>query len=107
MKTVNVKWGRGKREVTGNKSKCKRWVCDIYLDRFWFFFSGNGVRNISVTVTKDFLIASEIGTSTGEYLVWFFCYGYVLRDFLGKYVKDFFRGFWVLRWYFFEAERVM
>ena len=24
MKTANVKWGRGKREATGKKSKCKR-----------------------------------------------------------------------------------
>ena len=28
MKTTNVKWGRGKREATGNKSKCKRRVCE-------------------------------------------------------------------------------
>ena len=33
MKTANVKWGRGKREATGNKSKCKRRVCETYLDR--------------------------------------------------------------------------
>ena len=32
-KTANVKWGRGKREATGNKSKCKRRVCETYLDR--------------------------------------------------------------------------
>ena len=24
MKTENVKWGRGKREATGKKGKCKR-----------------------------------------------------------------------------------
>ena len=33
MKATNVKWGRGKREATGNKSKCKRRVCETYLDR--------------------------------------------------------------------------
>ena len=64
MKTANVKWGRGKREANGNKSKCKRRVCETYLDRSIFLLPGNGARNSSATETKDLPTAPEIVVST-------------------------------------------
>ena len=63
MKTANVKWGRGKREATGNKSKCKIRVCETYLDRSCFLLPGNGARNTSDVCCVSLATAREIVVS--------------------------------------------
>ena len=64
MKTANVKWGRGKQEATGNKIKCKRRVCETYLDRSWFLLPGNGARNTSDVCCVSLATVPEIVVST-------------------------------------------
>ena len=70
----------------------------------------------AATATKDLPTAPETSVLTGDYSCLdtpqqrhqeSFCYGYALRDFLGKYAKDFPRGLGALRWCSLEAERVM
>ncbi|MCL8568202.1 hypothetical protein NAB22_18665 [Proteus mirabilis] len=108
MKTANVKWGRGKREATGKKVNAR----DEFVRPTWIdlSFPGNGARNTSATATKDLPTAPEIGvlldTPQQRHQESFSC-GYALRDFLGKYAKDFPRGLGALRWCSLEAERVM
>ena len=106
--------GRGKREATGKKVNAR----DEYVRPTWIdlSFPDNGARNTSATATKDFPTAPERSVLTGDYSCLdtpqqrhqeSFCYGYALRDFLGKYAKDFPRGLGALRWCSLEAERVM
>ena len=58
-------------------------------------FPGNGTRNTIATATKDLPTVPEITVLRHQES---FCYGYALRDFLGKYAKDFPRGLGALCW---------